>query len=462
MHFHTVLLTTTLLLFTACGGGGSSSSNFLTDNDSTIVNDENSTISYNDSNMSCNPVSTSNIFNKSTLKSLQIVNPSNQPKILVAESPSLLASSSLDFNKEGLYELFETEYYWADETPSNFDYSDYTSPQTLIDDLKNDKDIWSFAITKEDYEDVTSQQSGGFGFSCQDVSTGCHVTYVRIDSPVDSVGLQRGDVITEINEQNATQTLIYEAGQELEKLVSFKISRNNTNEECNCSVTPREYTYKVAEDKIVYTPNNSKVGYLRLDSFMGDDAIVEQIDEAFDNFKEENITKLVIDLRYNGGGSVSVASKLLDKLSTSHKSEEQFTLAWNDDYSNNNTSYSFLTDTNSLDLEQILFLTTEGSASASELVISAMKAYLSENNLVTIGEKTHGKPVGMGGRSDGYYYYFLINFVVKNSLGFYDYFEGLPVTDGCNIEDDPFHEMGDTQESMLKAALLYIDTGSCQ
>jgi hypothetical protein len=68
----------------------------------------------------------------------------------------------------------------------------------------------------------------------------------------------------------------------------------------------------------------------------------------------------------------------------------------------------------------------------------------------------------MEGRKDRNYYYFLINFVVKNSLGIYDYFEGIPVTKGCNVVDDPFYEMGDPNEKMLKTALHYINEGSCQ
>jgi C-terminal processing protease CtpA/Prc len=317
-------------------------------------------------------------------------------------------------------------------------------------------------MTKEDYNNVTSQKSGGFGFSCQDVTAGCHVTFVRIDSPADKVGLKRGDIISKINNTDATHANIYKKGKELEKLVNFSVIRKNSNEECNCSVTPRDYTYKVAKGKTIKTPKNEKVGYFRLDSFMGAENIVSQIDTAFDNFKKENIKKLVIDLRYNGGGSVTVASKLLDKLSTTQTNKEQFTLAWNDDFKQNNSTYRFAKDNNSLNLEQILFLTTKGSASASELVISAMKPYLSSENVVIIGDKTHGKPVGMGGKTDGSYYYFLINFVVKNSLGFYDYFEGLPLTEGCAIDDDPLHDMGDPKESMLKAALHYVDTGACQ
>ena len=443
MNLRITLLTSTLLLFTACGAGGSSSSK------------------YKDSKMSCQPTTSVNIFSKTDIETFSIDNPINEPKILLANNPTL-TTTPLAFDKKGIYELFQTEYYWADETAKNFDYSTYTSPQALINDLKNSKDRWSFAMTKEDYKNLTSQKSGGFGFSCQDVTTGCHVTYVRIDSPADKIGLKRSDVITKINGKKATHDTIYKTGKELEKIATLTVNRKNTHETCNGSVTPRDYTYKVAKGEVIHTPKNEKVGYLRLDSFMGAESIVNQIDEAFNNFKKESIKKLVIDLRYNGGGSVTVASKLLDKLSTTHINKEQFTLAWNDDYKKNNSTYRFEKDSNSLDLEQILFLTTQGSASASELVISAMKPYLSEENVVIIGDRTHGKPVGMGGKTDGNYYYFLINFVVKNSLGFYDYFEGLPVTSGCDIEDDPFHEMGDPKESMLKAALLYIDTGSCK
>ncbi len=443
MNLKTTLLIATLLLFTACGGGGSSSSK------------------YKDSKMSCQPATSVNIFSKTDIETFSIDNPINEPKILLANNPTF-STTALAFDKKGIYELFQTEYYWADETVKNFDYSNYTSPQTLINDLRNSKDRWSSSMTKKYYANLTSQKSGGFGFSCQDVTDGCHVTYVRIDSPADKIGLKRSDVITKINGKKATRINIYKTGQELEKIATFTVKRKNTNETCTGSVTPRDYTYKVAKGEVIHSPKNEKVGYFRLDSFMGAENIVTQIDDAFDNFKKENIKKLVIDLRYNGGGSVTVASKLLDKLSITQNEKEQCTLAWNDDFKKNNSTYRFKKDSNSLDLEQILFLTTQDSASASELVISAMKPYLSEENIVTIGDKTHGKPVGMSRREDKNHYYFLINFVVKNSLGFYDYFEGLPVTSGCDINDDPFHEMGDPKESMLKAALHYVDTGSCK
>ena len=438
MNLHTTLLTATLILFTACGGGDTSSPK------------------YKDSYLSCQSNVDAQIFNKTDNVTFSIDNPINSVKILVTDT------TPATFHQKEIYKLFQTEYYWAEETQKDFNYSTYASPQLLINQLKNKKDRWSFAITKEEYANITSQKSGGFGFKCQDVDNGCHITYVRIDSPADKIGLKRSDIITKINNLVATHDTIYKIGKKLEKLASLSIIRKNSNEKCNATITPRDYTFKVAKGRTVHTHKNEKVGYFRLDSFMGAENIVDQIDEAFDNFKKENITKLVIDLRYNGGGSVTVASKLLDKLSTTQINNEQFTLAWNDDYSKNNETYRFVNNNNSLDLKQILFLTTQASASASELVISAMKPYLSSENIVIIGDKTHGKPVGMGGKTDGNYYYFLINFVVKNSLGFYDYFEGIPLTAGCDIDDDPFHDMGDPKESMLKAALHYIDTGSCK
>lgn len=444
MNYTTPLLATLLLLLTSCGS---------TDSTSQEKN-------YQDTMISCEDDSTDTLTKIAKHNSIiTINNPTNSKKLLIE---NISNTEEVKFNKQDLYHLFQTEYYWASDTKNDIDYTTYTSPQNLIDDLKYKQDRWSFAITKKEYDNISSQKSSGFGFTCQDVSAGCHVVYVRLDSPVDKIGLKRGDIITKVNHQHASRTLIYEISQQEEELVSLRILRPNTNERCSTQVTPREYTYKVVLDKIIETNKHHKVGYLRLDSFLGDEEVIQQIDMAFDKFKEESIYKLIIDLRYNGGGSVDIASKLLNKLTHKKDSEPQFTLAWNDDYKQKNEVFRFKTEENSLDIEQLLFLTTKDSASASELIIAAMKPYLGERNVIQIGTSTHGKPVGMSGKVDTNYYYFIINFVVKNSIGFYDYFNGLNVTEGCEIADDPYHEMGDRNESMLKAALNYIDTGSCK
>ena len=110
-------------------------------------------------------------------------------------------------------------------------------------------------------------------------------------------------------------------------------------------------------------------------------------------------------------------------------------------------------------MQRVFFLTTENSASASELVISALRPYLGDSNIITIGSKTHGKPVGMGGRVYGNNYYFLINFFVRNDAGETTSFDGIPVT--CSAEDDITNAMGDENETMLSTALYYIQNGRC-
>jgi len=444
MKYTFLLLSFSLLLFTACGS---------------VETEENTTVKDPDIIMSCQkqkePLSfsyPSKIFH---------IESSKEMKILMKSSPQNL-NKEKEFDKAGVYQLFTTEYYWADKTQQNFNYEAFQTPQSLIEVLKYKKDRWSFAIEKERFNNTISQKNRGFGFSCQEVNSGCFVTYVQIDSPADKIDLRRGDIIQKVNNHKATRSDIYRLGKESKTAISFTIKRSNTNELCQGAVTPREYTYKVILTKIINISNNQPVGYLRLDSFLGEKELVQQIDNAFNKLKKSAIQKLIIDLRYNGGGSVDIASEILDRLSVKNEGEEQFTLTWNDNYQTSNQKYIFSLKKNSLNIEQLLFLTTKNTASASELLISAMKPYLSQENLVVIGDDTHGKPVGMSGKSDGNYYYFLINFVVKNALGFYDYFNGLPVTKGCYIEDDPHHEMGDREELMLKSALNYIKEGSCQ
>jgi len=93
-----------LLFFTACGGGSSD------------------TASSNDVPISCEPAPLSLQKNTAYSTAIQINNPDNDPKILlhsISDTLTPLAVESIDFDKAGLYGLFQTEYYWASQTPTN-------------------------------------------------------------------------------------------------------------------------------------------------------------------------------------------------------------------------------------------------------------------------------------------------------------------------------------------------------
>jgi len=368
--------------------------------------------------------------------------------VIADRSPSSPTQSFTQTEKDFVYGLFTTEYLWFDKVASNVDYSAFDTPQALIDGLRVPDDRWSFMVTKEEYENNANQKTAGFGFGYINDFT---VYIVRIDAPAYN-NLFRGDVILEVNNEAASSENIAEASKNLNVKTTFKILRNGA--EKNVVITPREYTFKVTMGKIL----NNTIGYLRYDSFTG--SSVSEFEEEFTKFKAAGITELIVDLRYNGGGSVDVASALLDNITNQYSGKRQAYLDWNENYQQKNTSITFgEVEPNDLDMKRVIFLVTKDSASASELVISALKPYLGKTNVVTIGDATHGKPVGMAGKAYGSDYYFLINFYVKNSAGEKTNLDGILAT--CLAEDDLTHLMGDTNETMLKTALHYIDTRSC-
>jgi hypothetical protein len=113
-----------------------------------------------------------------------------------------------------------------------------------------------------------------------------------------------------------------------------------------------------------------------------------------------------------------------------------------------------------------VFITSRGSASASELVATAMQPH---ENVTLIGERTYGKPVGQygfdfclenpGNRRSGLGVMWPVSFATVNADGFEDYYDGLAVE--CEVADDLSSQLGTAEEGRIAAALRFIETGSC-
>jgi len=358
-------------------------------------------------------------------------------------------------NKTFLQDLFLSEYLWYDQVASNVDYTQYNTPQLMINALRvTPPDQWSFAMTAQEYEDFANQDTSGFGFKYTFDLT---LYLVRINSPAYGK-LFRGDKILEINSNPATEILIDQANDNVGHETVFTVLRGA--QEIQVTITAKQYSFKVALGKIIHQ-GTKNIAYLRYDAFT--ESSVSEFEAIFSTFKSENVNELVIDMRYNGGGSISTASALLDNISNVYAGKRQVYLDWNSNYKDKNANYYFedadMQDGNELNIKRVIFLVTHSSASASELVISALKPYLGNANVVTVGSSTHGKPVGMSGRIDGSFYYFLVNFFVRNNADESTSFYGIPAT--CSAEDDLSHSMGDTNEAMLSTALYYISYNAC-
>ncbi len=357
--------------------------------------------------------------------------------------------------KKFIHTLFLTEYLWYDQVASNVNYSTFNTRQEMIDTLKiSPPDRWSFAWTREEYNSFTNQKTSGFGFR---YTPEFKIISVRTGSPSFSK-LMRGDTILEINAKPVTINNIHNAKKNIGTPSLFKILRNGNV--IDVTITSQEYNYTVASGKII-TQNKTKIGYLRYDEFT--DNSIAEFEPIFTRFKEDNISELIIDLRYNGGGSIDTASALLDNITNAYPNQRQVYLDWNTNYKGKNSTYRFeskdLEDGNELTMKRVFFLVTQNTASASELVISALKPYLGNANVITVGTKTHGKPVGFTGHIYNNTFYFIVNFFVKNNQDQHTSFDGIPVT--CNATDDLSHQRDDENETMLSTALYYIKNQTC-
>jgi C-terminal processing protease CtpA/Prc len=141
----------------------------------------------------------------------------------------------------------------------------------------------------------------------------------------------------------------------------------------------------------VFNLDNENVAYLMYNGFIAD--YESQLNIAFGNLQSQNIQHLVLDLRYNPGGSIKTAAAL-GSMITGMTSGVFARLQYNDDLQNNNTNYNFSSSLalggsiNSLNLNKIYVLTTGSSASASEMIINSLSPYI---DVIQIGTKTVGK-----------------------------------------------------------------------
>lgn len=206
------------------------------------------------------------------------------------------------------------------------------------------------------------------------------------------------------------------------------------------------------------------MGYFTFDAHLAKSE--SELIAAINQLKAANVTDLVIDMRYNGGGLLYIASELAYMVAgpanTAGKTFEQ--LIYNDKLSAKNWSMPFYAMAGTsgpalpyLRLNHVTVLVTHGTASASESVINSLRGVDVKVDL--IGDTTRGKPYGYVPQDNCGTTYFAIQFKGVNNKGFGDYAEGFVPT--CFAPDDFGHTVGDPAETMLKTALTYRATKVC-
>ena len=407
------------------------------------------------------------------------------------------------------------EWHLENDQVPDLDPLGYSSAQAFLTALREDIDLAPGELVAPDRFSVVSSiererasvdsSNSGFGLlmEVQDLDDGTPV-FRMLDvigslsetdnpSPASRAGLVRGDAIASYDGRPLAEVFNVDGLRgfrfpfglpegERHELGIVKADGSRTTVALTTEVVSRSSVplFKVFEQ------GDEKVGYFFFRRF--DFVAVEQLRRAFVLFAEQNVTKLIIDQRYNLGGFVFVVDYLADLLVGNDLGDSDTVFLverWNDDKPNNGRRATFSAPVcpprfqqiereqefdcqgpvNGLSgLEQIVFINSGNTASASELILSGMQPHV---DVTIVGSRSVGKPVGSApfpGFSTGETDFCglvlrPITFRNENANGEGDYYDGF-VPD-CPAADDATGALGSEDEASIATALNYLAQGSC-
>jgi carboxyl-terminal processing protease len=414
------------------------------------------------------------------------------PVSALTNPTSTTAQTAQDWILENMRDV----YYWADRIPASPNFS--LAPTKFFESLLYDRANTAnpqrdrFSWIEEDATQLVASLNG------QQLSTGLEfnlflrtqtgsdligkVLYVQRGSPAEKAGFRRGDYFYAVNGQRLTMEnriqLLY---GDLTTSTFGLLTVNANNQLADSPQTRTVTATTLQEDPVyldsVYTVGAKKIGYLVYNQFVpgpnGSSVATydQKLDAVFGKFKSQGINELVLDLRYNRGGSVASATKLASLIVRGAKAGDVFAESrWNPlltaeikKLSNADQYFyeRFVSKANNIgtSIGQVYVLATGSSASASELMINGLRPYMTVN---IIGSTTYGKNVGSITISDdtGKFKYGLQPIVIRsyNSAGQSDYFQGFAPTVTAT-EPLVLKPLGDRTETLLATAIGRI-TGS--
>ncbi len=217
------------------------------------------------------------------------------------------------------------------------------------------------------------------------------------------------------------------------------------------------YGAKIIQD------GGQSIGYINLRTFIK--TAEPALKTAFADFRAKGVTRVIIDLRYNGGGLIETAEYLGDLLGGARSTSEVFDyVTFRTEKASNNTTRFFAPKAESIAPTRIAFIGTGGTASASELVINAFTPYL-HTNAGLIGTNTYGKPVGQialdkDACDDRLR---VVALATQNAARNGNYYDGLASTveASCQASDEIAYQLGDPLESSTRQALNFLAGRSC-
>ena len=371
-------------------------------------------------------------------------------------------SCDIDSQKQFIVDVMHDTYFWYDEV-AEINIDDFETLSEVLTELRVEQDRFSYITTQEANDNFFEEGTfEGFGFRSiiNQARDTYSIGYVFSDSPAGRAEWRRTDKITHINGVSSAEIIAGDgltaslSGLEVGDTANFTIMSMDQTES-TVELTKAVVTMNTVLLSDVVQTDNQTVGYIALSSFIEDTS--NDFSNAISELKTANVSELVLDLRYNGGGRVSASRDVASLIGGSNTEGFDFSRTiHNNKYSNSDGTTAFRSFTNALDLNRVYVLTTSSTCSASELVINSLSPFV---EVITIGGTTCGKPVGMYGKQFCDRIILPIEFQSVNHEGFGDYFDGLTAT--CGASDDLNHQFADVQEGMFAEAIYHMNNASC-
>ncbi len=371
-------------------------------------------------------------------------------------------------------------YLWYDElapvSPADFasagDYLDaLTAP--LAEDFR-DPGFSYLTTVAEDEASFTSGAFVGFGFRFAVDDAGRYLISDAFEgAPAAGAGFVRGAEILAVDAGEGFVTLreFENRGANLNTIFGgpveglergFRLRMGGDIVEVTVAKRELDVPPLATAPRTIERPGLSPVAYLHLRNFTL--SAEPALDDAFNALANQGLTDFVVDLRYNSGGLVDVAGRFMDLLGGEIANGEiAFSIRHNDKRAAENESFAFTERPESASPIRIAFITSETTASASELLINSLEPFA---DVVLIGSDTSGKAVGQ--------YAFdqlgcdtrlrLVAFESVNGEGFGGFYTGLVDTGRftlCAVEDEFTGAFGTIEDALTEGALAWLNEGSC-
>ena len=407
-----------------------------------------------------------------------------------------------------IFSAMQAIYLWNDALPATLDATKYSTAEKGLEYLSGLKinsetgqaiDHYSFLdkIGKLSGEISQGTASGDYGFMITAAYNASNqvsffVTYVYKNSPAGLAGVARSYEIISINGSTAVHPEASSDGYLVATSVGYTTVVNAL-----FNSTTASFGFKRPDGTTLTTPLSAgsyainsvlydavldvganKVGYMVFNQFLGASSQTE-LTNTIDKFQASGVEYLIVDLRYNGGGSVETCEKLSSMLAPSsangktmysHKMNTDLTQYFVSQKENLSVN---ITKTNTFQPKRIYFIVSGSTASASELLINNLQPYYT-GNLFLIGQTTYGKPCGFWATPIGYtekqtttkegYDLYAVSFETVNANNEGGYYAGMtPGTakyPGVLAYDSFRLPWGDVNDACLAHAIKHISSGA--